>query len=273
MFLPRLALATAGCWLCMAADSPAPSFSSAGLVNAASGRPVYAPYSICTIYGTDLFLNGAAAATGSVQVPNTLAGVSVLIGLVPAGVFYVSASQINLLIPNSLTPGAYTMRVVRDGLSSQAVAIMVQEVAPGLFASAPGFAAALHADGTPVTPDSPALPGEVVALYGTGLGRLESDPSDRSIAPTATPIVHAADLQVLLDGLPIDPSRVQYAGVAPANAGLYQVNVQMPDDLAATNPEIQLVVAGSISPPGLRLITGPVVPGSSVSLQPAPRGE
>jgi uncharacterized protein (TIGR03437 family) len=241
-----------------AANAQAPSFTADGLVNAATGQTVVAPYSICTIYGTDLFLNGAAAATGAVNVPNTLAGVTVLIGVIPAGIFYVSANQINLLIPNSLTPGTYSMRVVRDGVSSHAVPFVIQEVAPGLFASQASFVAAQHLDGTSVTGNSPAAPGELVVLYGTGLGRTQPDASDRSVMVSAAPIVHAGDFQVLLDGVAIDPSRVQYAGIAPFNAGLYQVNVQLPVDLANTNPQLQVSVGGSLSPAGLRLITGPL---------------
>lgn len=258
----RLALATALCGLSLRAASATgygnPSISSASLVNAATGEPVLAPYSICSLYGTGLFLDGTAVGTGGSVVPDTLGGVTVLIGADPAGLFYLSANQINLLIPNSLGPGTYSVRVVRDGVSSLAVPVVIQEVTPGLFAATPGFAAVEHADGTAVTQTSPAVPGEVVVFYATGLGRTYPDPTDRSIALAAAPIVHLPDFQVLLDGTAIDPSLVQYAGVAPLNAGLYQVNVLLPDNLPATNPEVRLSVAGVLSPTGLSLLTGPV---------------
>jgi uncharacterized protein (TIGR03437 family) len=262
MLAMRIALAMAVCGLRLAAasatDYGAPSITSASLVNAATGAAVLAPYSICALYGTGLFLDGTAVATGGSVVPDTLAGVTVLIGSAPAGVFYLSANQINLLIPNSIGPGSYTIRVVRDGVSSPAVPIVIQEVAPGLFAAPPGFVVAQHADGTAVTDTSPAVPGEVVVFYATGLGRTQPDPSDRSVAPAAAPIADLADFQVLLDGVPIDPSMVEYAGAAPLNAGLYQVNVLLPDNLSATNPEVRLSVTGVMSPPGLNLITGVV---------------
>jgi uncharacterized protein (TIGR03437 family) len=253
-----LPLVTVVCGLCFAAAAATtPSFTSDGLVNAATGQAVFAPYSICTLYGTDLFLNGTATATGSSVVPNALGGVTVVFGLVRAGLFYVSANQINLLIPNSLGPGTYAVTVIRDGVASLTVPIVVQEVAPGLFAGLPGFAVALHADGTPVTADAPAIAGEVVVFFGTGLGRTQPDPMDRSIAQSAAEIVHSADFQVLLDGTVIDVSRVQYVGLTPSSAGLYQVNVRLPDDLQVTNPEVQVNIAGSLSPAGLRLITAP----------------
>ena len=261
MFAARLGLAGTVCCVCLAATSPsdyrAPSFSSEGLVNPATGQAVFAPYSICTIYGADLFLNGAAAATGRTQVPNSLGGVAVLIGSIQAGIFYISSSQINFLIPNSLTPGTYPITVVRDGFASPTVPIVIQDVAPGLFASSPGIASTTHADGSAVSADSPAIPGEVVIFYGTGFGRARPDPSDRAILSSAAPIVHSADTQILLDGMPIDPSLVEYAGITPFNAGLYQLNVRLPAGLPATNPEVQVTIAGSQSPRGLRLITGP----------------
>ena len=260
----RFALATAVCRLHLAAAAAAgygaPSISSGSLVNAATDEPVLAPYSICTLYGTNLFLDGSAFSTIRSEVPNTLAGVTVLIGSVPAGLFYIAANQINLLIPNSIGPGTYSVTVVRNGVASQTVPIAIQEVAPGLFAATPGFAVAAHADGTPVTGLSPAVPGEVVVFYATGLGHTFPDPPDRSEPLSAAPLVHLADFQVLLDGAAIDSSLVQYAGVAPFNAGLYQANVRLPDNLAATNPEVRLSVAGWLSPPGLRLITGPLPP-------------
>jgi uncharacterized protein (TIGR03437 family) len=250
MLATRLALLAAVCGLHLAADDGAPSISSASLVNAATGQAVLAPYSICSLYGTALFLDGAVAATAGSEVPETLAGVTVLIGLTPAGLFYVSADQINLLIPNSVGPGTYSVRVMRNGLSSQLVPIVVQNVAPGLFA-------ATHADGTPVVETAPAVPGEVIVFYATGLGPTQPNPLDREAMPSAAPLVQLTTFQVLLDGVAIDPSRVQYVGVAPFNAGLYQVNVRLPDDLPPTNPEVRLSVAGALSLPGLTLITAP----------------
>ena len=252
----RLATAVAVCGLLFAntaaADSPAPSIVAAGVVNAATNQAALAPYSICSIYGADLYLNGTASASANAQVPNQLGGLSVLIGITPAGLLYVSNNQINILIPNSLAPGNFALRVIRDGVSSKSVPITLQETAPGLFNGPTGFVAATHADGSALTVNSPALPGEIVVLYGTGFGRTWPDPSDRAIAPGAGPIMHGADFRFLLDGNPIDPALVQYVGLAPGYAGLYQINVRLPDSVGA-NPEVRVTVAGAVSAPGVRL--------------------
>jgi uncharacterized protein (TIGR03437 family) len=256
MLAMRLALAAAvlGLGPATAGTEPgAPSIGVDSLVNAATGESGLAPYSIATLYGANLFLDGAANAFGGLEVPETFAGVTVLIGPTPAGLFYLSANQINLLIPNSLGPGNYSVTVVRDGVASQSQPITIQPVAPGLFA-------ATHADGTAVTEDAPAVRGEVVIFYATGLGPAQPNPPDRFAAPSTAPIAELADFQVLLDGTAIDSSLVQYAGLAPLNAGLYQVNVLMPANLPPTNPEIRLSVAGSLSPPGWNLITASLPP-------------
>jgi uncharacterized protein (TIGR03437 family) len=222
-----------------------PSFTAAGVVNAATNQPVLAPYSICSVYGTELYLDGTAWASGRTEVPTSLDGVTIKIGTTPAGVVYVSANQINFLIPNTLTPGSYSMRVMRDSLSSTAVPIVIQETAPGIFT-------ATHADGSSVTANAPARPGEIIIVYATGFGRTQPDPADRALAVKAAPIIHLTDLQVLLDGTAIDPSFVLYAGLTPGNAGLYQVNLRLPDTVAA-NPEFRVRVAGVLSPEGVRL--------------------
>jgi uncharacterized protein (TIGR03437 family) len=56
----------------------------------------------------------------------------------------------------------------------------------------------------------------------------------------------------LINGTALAPSSILYAGVAPGFAGLYQVDVRLPDQLPA-NPEIRLGVAGIMSPAGLIL--------------------
>ena len=233
-----------------AQQAGAPSIGPGSLVNAATGQLVLAPYSIATLYGTDLFLDGAANSIAGTEIPEAFGGVTVLIGMVPAGIFYVSANQINLLIPNSLGAGTYSIAVLRNGVASQYQSITLTEFAPGLFG-------ATHAGGSPVTPDNPAVPGEVVVFYATGLGPARPNPPGLSTAPSTAPIVAAASFQVLLDGVAMDPSLIQYAGLAPGNAGLYQVNIRMPGDLPSTNPEVRLEVAGSRSPPGQTLATAP----------------
>ena len=61
-----------------------------------------------------------------------------------------------------------------------------------------------------------------------------------------------ASLKVTLDGTAVDPSLIKYAGLTPGSAGLYQINLYVPEG-AHNNPEIQ-VTAGNLPPQtGLKL--------------------
>ncbi len=61
-----------------------------------------------------------------------------------------------------------------------------------------------------------------------------------------------SSLKVALNGATLDPIRIKYAGLTPNSAGLYQINVLLPDG-TGPDPEIH-VWAGEQSPQtGLKL--------------------
>ena len=55
-------------------------------------------------------------------------------------------------------------------------------------------------------------------------------------------MVHTSDLKVSLGGAAMEPWRIKYAGLTPGSAGLYQINLLLPDN-PGTDPEIR-VTAG-----------------------------
>jgi uncharacterized protein (TIGR03437 family) len=193
--------------------SAGPVPAPAAVVNAASFAPQVAPGSIATLFGSEL-ANAAAGATG-LPLPLTLAGASVEIDGLPAPLLYVSPRQINLLLPRN---GGEAAVVVRDGVRSAPLLLRFAFWAPGLFTldgSGRGPAAALHADGRPITSQNPARRGESIMLFGTGSGF--RDPRMR--LPEILP-------SVLIGGV---SSEVEYSGPAPGFSGLDQVNVQVPN--------------------------------------------
>ncbi|MDQ6699779.1 MAG: hypothetical protein M3Z36_06310, partial [Acidobacteriota bacterium] len=108
-----------------------------------------------------------------------------------------------------------------------------------------------HADGSLVTKDAPADGGEVVILYALGLGHMLPDPEPGQLASGPAPIQHK-DLRVLVGGDAVDAKRILYAGAAPGFAGLYQVNVRLPDKITA-NPELRIAVADQTSKAALKI--------------------
>ena len=68
------------------------------------------------------------------------------------------------------------------------------------------------------------------------------------LAPYASPITQAswATLTVTLNGTPLAPSAILYAGLTPGSAGLYQVNVILPPN-PGSDPVVQISIGGQTS--------------------------
>jgi uncharacterized protein (TIGR03437 family) len=257
-----LALLPSAAW---AQSSGAPSYSAAGLVNAATGLPgPLAPNSLATLYGSNLAWVTASAKISDDRLPVKIANAGAQIifgGSSLAHLLFVSPTQINFLVPSSRAAGTTTLVVVRDGFAGPTIPVTIAAVSPGLFQNT-GMAAASHAGGSIITPDASAHAGEIVVLYGTGLGQtampVDSDSDGRLVAITADPstieIQRFADLSVMLNDVPIDSSRILWAGLTPGFAGLYQINLQLPDTVEP-DPEIRVAIGEQSSPAGVKLAT------------------
>jgi len=114
--------------------------SAQGLVNvsAASYAPgPLAPESIVAAFGQKL-ATGTQAADPTRPLPTTLIGTSVLItdaagAARPAPLYYVSASQVNYVIPAGTTPGSASVRITSGDSSVSTATIQIAPVAPAIF--------------------------------------------------------------------------------------------------------------------------------------------
>lgn len=96
-----------------------------------------------------------------------------------------------------------------------------------------------HADGTPVTADSPALAGETVVVYAVGLGKtipqVSSGGTTPAPAPTLQDTIVFHDFAFVPNAAPSYPSsaenRPDFVGLVPGGVGLYQINVKLPNAL------------------------------------------
>jgi len=248
-------------WLALAlllsgiARGAGPNYSAAGIVNTANYTAgPFAPNAIVSIFGSGMARSAqsAAVAPGAAQLPVEINYVRVYIDNSPTALFYVSDTQINFLMPANLVPGTVTIRVVTEGVAGPEIAAPIATAAPALFPLTGGYAIATHADATLLTADSPAHPGDTIVIYLTGLGYTSPNPAPGEIQPDARQITQMSTLQVSLNGAAVDPICVKYAGLTPGSAGLYQINLFLPANVAA-DPEIRVSVAGQSSPAGLKL--------------------
>ena len=155
-----------------------------------------------------------------------------------------------------MTAGAAVVQVTIDGLAGPAIALTLAAAAPGLFQLDLQNAVATEVDGTVLTPASPARPGDIVILYATGLGAVTPPAIYGQLPAAAAPLIAGANLSILLDGVAVPPGAIDYAGVAPGFAGLYQINLTLPSS-TGSNPEIRLQIDGATSIPGVHLPVSP----------------
>lgn len=224
-----------------------PYYIEASIANtAASIADYYAPNSFVTIYGLNLS-DSTTSLTGT-ELQTILPGshVTVLINNLLADLWYVSPTQINLLIPSELTAGPATVQIEVNGFAGPPVGIMLSAVAPAMYQTDATTVLAAHLNGQVVSASSPAQPGELVVLYATGLGPTVP-PAIPNQAPQMAATLATPGFGVWLNGTQVDPSAVPYAGVTPGYAGLYQINLIIPENTPA-NPQIQIGWAGQLSP-------------------------
>ncbi|MBV9506127.1 MAG: hypothetical protein JO323_14100 [Acidobacteriia bacterium] len=241
------------------ASGAAPDYSTDSILNGSNFTPApFAPNSIISVFGTDLAYNTATIPAGTSLnfLPYELGDVRVYVYNISAPLLYVSPTQINLLVPSNLKPNSVPLRVVRQGVTGAEVMIPLVAAAPQLFATDSKTVIAQHADYSLITPDSPATPGETIIIYATGLGPTQPNPAPGQVPTQAWRISGA--LTMLLDGTPVSPDLIKYAGVTPGTAGTYQINLLLPGDLGS-NPQIQAVIGDQISAPGIVLPTQPAV--------------
>jgi uncharacterized protein (TIGR03437 family) len=233
----------------------APSYSTASIANAATDLPSgFAPNSIISIYGSNLSYATSSVTAQSAVLPITVGGVTVYIGQTFGYIFYVSPRQINVLIPYNLSPGPTSVTVVREGTVGPTIPIVLTATAPSLFQITPNTILATHADNSLVTSSAPAAAGETIIIYAIGLGTTNPDQIDGFIPVRAAKVSNFANLNVLLNGTAVPPSNIQYAGITPGCAGLYQINLLLPQSLPS-NPELRVQIGPNISPPSMILLT------------------
>jgi uncharacterized protein (TIGR03437 family) len=246
-------------------NSNAPFFTAASIVQAATQTvETLAPNTLATIYGANLSWTTHAVTANDLQggtLPTSLDGVTVLVHGIVCKLLYVSPSQINFLIPYEITASTAQVLVERQGVAGPfgldnlpSVTIKLAVTSPGFFQWSGNFIVAEHADGSLITTTFPAQASETVVLFAAGLGRTVPD-SGSGVLPTgAATLLYASQLQIVLNDTVLPPSSIYYAGVTPGYAGLYQINVTLPDVLPP-DPEIQVVIGTQASPPGILLFT------------------
>lgn len=239
-----------------------PALAENGIITASAfgGSRVAAPGSFLEIYGTNLAATtrtwGTADFSGD-NAPTSLETVSVLVGGLPAYVYFVSPGQVNVQVPAGVSPGRAGVVLTSRGQSTTVVDIDIRATSPGLLAPATfkaangaQWVAALRPDGSfvsngtiaglPSTP-APAQPDETLIFYGTGFGSV----TPSSVASAGRTVREANSVVAPVEFRFGDkPGRITYGGLAPGLVGLYQFNVVVPGDAPTGDTQLNVLVEG-----------------------------
>ncbi len=203
----------------------------AAVVSAADGKSAAAPGGLITIYGSNL--SPTNQATSQIPVPTALANSCITVNGQPIPLIFVSPGQVNAQMPFQAV-GAETVVVHTPGGTSDNFNLIVQPTAPAVFLS--GVAGPQTnlptviraANGLLATDSNPIHSGDVLVIYATGLG--QTNPAGLTGYPApGSPLSSALSAaSVTLGGMNLP---VSYAGLAPGEVGVYQINVIVPGNI------------------------------------------
>ena len=227
------------------------SIANGGVVNAASYAPPISPGSFVGIYGQNLADTAATwdgAIVGGKTLPTSLGGVQVQINGKKAFINYVSAGQINVLAPPDSTTGSVDIDVATNHGTATATVTM-GAVSPAFFAytlQGKLYPVAFFANenvqvaavgALPGASSRPATAGDYLTLYATGLGQTTPAYPVGQVLSGAYPIAVLSQVQVLFG---TGPAKLLFAGMT--FAGVFQINVQVPDGIATGEAPVVLKI-------------------------------
>jgi len=219
------------------------------VVSAADSKSPAAPGGLITLYGSNL--SPTNLATSQIPVPTALANSCITVNGQPIPLIFVSPTQINAQMPFQAV-GAETIVVHTPGGTSDNFNLIVQPTAPAVFLSGvagpeTNLPTVIRAANSSLATDSnPIHPGDVLVIYVTGLG--QTNPAGLTGYPApGSPLSSALQsVAVTLGGMNLP---VTYAGLAPGEVGVYQINVTVPGN-TPTGLDLPLTInqgAGTIT--------------------------
>lgn len=186
--------------------------------------------------------------TSSGLVSNSVAGVSVTFDGAPSPLLYVSAGQINAVVPYELANSTTQFMVSYNGQSYGPVTIPVNAAVPAIFTSTEtghGQAAVFNQDGTLNSISNPAARGSIITFYVEGAGAMSPGVPDGSVTGYSGEPAPALPVTVSIRGV---TATTQYAASAPGYvSGLIQVNVVVPTSIDFGNLVPLMLTVGNFS--------------------------
>jgi uncharacterized protein (TIGR03437 family) len=208
-----------------------PAISSVAIAGT-GGTAQIVPGALVEVNGANLGPSGQATAVPLARILGGPLGTYVTIEGVRAPIFTASSGQIEVQAPWDLITSASV--VVSVNGESNTVDMSVVTAAPAILA-------VTHADGSAVDAGFPAVAGETIVMYLTGLGAVSADQQAGAAAPSDPLVTTTPTPQISVNNVAIDSL---FSGLTPGLIGVDQVNVTLPSPLPGTGSVTLNISAG-----------------------------
>jgi uncharacterized protein (TIGR03437 family) len=216
-----------------------------------------APGDIAVVKGQQLSTRSFVQAWAP-PIPTQLSDTQVLFNGQPLPLYYTLYGQIACQIPSDAPIGTSLVQVKRqDGQVSNQVSVDIAARAPRILVGPAGYGVITNQDGSrpmpngswPGVPTHPAKTGDTLTLWAIGLGATNPYVATGQPAPSSEPLARLTSAPVVAFGGGIGgvTAAPLFAGLSPTYAGLYQVNVTIPDSAPRGNVYVSLAFGNSTS--------------------------
>ena len=192
---------------------------------------------ILSVFGTQL--GNFAQSFGTVPLPQYLAGFEAEVNGVPAPLYYVSPTQVNLQIPYETQPGPATLTVGNPYVNVN-YRFQIAATAPGIFTSPDGA----------LVPFPTASQNQTITLYVTGDGLVSPSLATGSAPAAGTPTSRLPKprvaVTVTVGGV---PATTTFVGIPTGYVGVTQINFTVPSGVPAGVQPVVVTVGNASSAP------------------------
>ncbi len=262
-----------------------------------------APGQIVTLYVSGLALNLAPGQSVSAQttpLPTTLGGVSATptqfsgpspLAIPLLAIFPVQCQQapctligITIQVPFELNPNypncescANAGQIIVSGGTSSTPPIEISPVPAQVQVLRPNLkAVVMHSDGQFVTFSNPAIVGEEIVMYASGLGlpvgpRLKSGDVTPSPAPPTGGVLsydYRLNASPSTAQVPATDPYLRFVGMSPGSVGLYQVNFVVPPPSSTLQECDNIFISSNLT---VTLISGDSFDGAGIRVESMPQ--
>jgi uncharacterized protein (TIGR03437 family) len=221
----------------------APAINYQGVVDNGTFLPgdTVAQGDVIAVLG-EQFVFGPIALGSAPPLATTVSGVQVMVNGTPAPMYYASYGQLAFQMPYETPLGTAVVQAVSNGTPSNKVSVQVGTRAPRLLLIGVGtYGAIVNQDGSipmptgsfPGVSTHPAKVGDTLTLYAIGLGPTNPAVATGQAAPSSEPLARLTSVPTVNFGGGIGGTQVTpfFAGLTPTYAGLYQLNVTIPENV------------------------------------------